>query len=154
MIILLVLFVLSVAACFWATDVQEEGWQFATGITAAIFGIMLLVAFCMNLSAQGDYGKLLGTKKSIAVIEESIQATSEAYYSEAGNVGLGVDLPNMKQSTNLTQAIADYRDLVIRFNRDVEYYHSMRRSFFGRMFYPSVPTELVVIETAGFGKAK
>jgi len=154
MIILLVLFVLSVAACFWATDAQEEGWQFATGLTSAIFGVVLAIAFCMNMSAQGDYGKLIGTRKSIAVIEQSIQATSEAFYSEAGRVGIGVDLPNMKQSTNLTEAIAEYRDLVVRYNRDVEYYHSMRRSFFGRMFYPSVPAELVVLETAGFGKVK
>jgi hypothetical protein len=148
-ILTIVFFALIVLSVFlWGMEVDD--WGMAVTTVAAIVGLVFLVCGGSWLTAQGKYGTLIGTKKSLAIMEESIRATADAYYAGAGETGIGVDLPNMKQSTNLTEAIVKYTTTVVSYNQDVEYYRSMRRSYFGRATCPKVPDELTIIGAVDF----
>ena len=154
MILCAILFAIGIAVIVVADKHNKDGWVILGGAAAMAFSIAFFVGFATWVKTQGEYGEMIGTQKSILVVESSIRATYEAYYKDSGKVGLGVDLPNMRQSTNLTDAIADYKDMIIEHNRRVEFYRSMRSGWITRMFYPSIPKELNTIEVASFGKEK
>ena len=119
MIILPIVFIVLLCVFIWCVH-DDEYWE--TPEDMLLWGMFFVVVgfavvVSLHLGALSKYGHLIGTKHSIEAMETS---------------GACAD--------------AEYHQMVLDYNKEVDFFRYMRRTFWGRQIYPPVPPELTRID--------
>jgi len=119
MIILPIVFIVLLCVFIWCVH-DDEHW--ATLESMLLWGMFFVVVgfavvVSLHLGALSKYGHLIGTKHSIEAME-----VSDAYTE------------------------AEFHQMVLDYNKEVDFFRYMRRTFLGRQIYPPVPPELTRID--------
>lgn len=157
---LFVVIAILVMAIVCTTLLVRKGERWDIPGTLLAFSIILWIFFlgttfwgvALYDTSVGDYGQMYAFKETEKVYMQTIDMVTtkasvmEPYMSGrdvSGGVSINVGLENMKQSTNNTSAMTDYRNIVVSYQSLLGKYKAANRTWFYRWAIAPTPKEFL-----------
>jgi len=147
---LLVLTVLFIALAIHYGAECEDGAAGGCVALALVFLIGACSVLSCSIHTSINYSELAAQRKSLAIMEKSIEATKKAVYDTSKKSGLGIDIENKDQSTNWSEAIKKYTEMVTDYNTRIARARALSKIKVLKIVIPKMPDELTLIESVNF----
>ena len=135
----------------WAESRDRLNLSIASGVATILLGLFwiigtgaVVVGYFRSVS---DYGDLRGVRDSFISVEQSIEMTRDTYYAVYEKALM--DTANLKQSTNVSEAIASARNTILEYNRKLQKYITLRSYSPTKLFCAPVPSDLKPLVWSG-----
>jgi hypothetical protein len=127
----------------WASR-DHDGMAATVFVLACLLAIAWIIISICGVSGYvqsiSDYGDLRGVRDSFVSVEKAIEMTKESRYVISEKMLF--DAANLKQSTNVSEAIAAARNTILEYNRKLQKYITLRSFGATRYFCAPVPADL------------
>ncbi|MCG2690182.1 hypothetical protein L6252_02800 [Candidatus Parcubacteria bacterium] len=158
LVALILLVVAIILTVLYYKDVggQSDGLVLAAFVGWLFFVIVLVIGIVGYCGSLGVYGKLLAYQKLELTFQDAIKKTTDAVVAVDGSkqaqqldpktiallVEMGIDVANLKQSTNISERVKEWRDYQKWYSETLHSYQMWSRNWFARWFVARMPKEL------------
>lgn len=102
---------------------------------------------CFGIVTVASNGRLMADQKNLVIFKETVKTINVlATIKEPVDSKLIGGLENMKQSSNASQTLVEYRDRVVAYNESIALRKVMRSNFLLRYYVVALPKDIEMMD--------